>query len=202
MSCKAERKMNYERMLISPVVPMSYSVYVNVLQQLSLHCRQLQGAEKLGRVEQRCWWSVCCAGTVPHGAECAMLVLFQHRQGKDVSWARWVLGVNGPKGLGRCGTWTVTSLSLPFCHTCKIPDTSQSPWKCDQHQEWMLPCCMLLLSKHLIDLFLTAPACKVSAVGLPLFDLYVHYWGQWDSASGQIFSNLFIRFTIIRVISA
>lgn len=46
--------MNYERMLISPVVPMSYSGYVNVLQQLSLHCRQLQGAEKWGRVEQRC----------------------------------------------------------------------------------------------------------------------------------------------------
>lgn len=97
---------------------------------------------------------------------------------------------------------TMASLSCPFYHICKIPDISQSPWKCDQHEEWMLSCCVLLLSKHLIDLFLTIPACKVSAVGLPLFGLYIHYWGQWDSASGQIFSNLFRWFTIIQVISA
>lgn len=40
--------MNYERMLISPVVCMSYSIYVNVLQWLSLHCMQLQGIGELG----------------------------------------------------------------------------------------------------------------------------------------------------------
>ena len=49
MSCKVER-MNYERMLICPVVRVNYSIYLNVLQQLSLHYMQLQGTVgELGR---------------------------------------------------------------------------------------------------------------------------------------------------------
>lgn len=49
MSCKVE-KMNYERVLISPVVRMNHNVYVNVFQQLSPYYMHLQGTvRELGK---------------------------------------------------------------------------------------------------------------------------------------------------------
>lgn len=55
--------MNYERMLVSPVVRMNYSVYLNVLQWLSLCCMQLRGMvgeqEEVGQ-EGSCEGKVLC----------------------------------------------------------------------------------------------------------------------------------------------
>lgn len=75
---------------------MSYSIYVTVLQWLSLYCMQLQGMGQQGcdrRAGKAPWWY---AGVLVH----VVLEQFQ-REGKDVSWTRQVLDVNHPQGSGR-----------------------------------------------------------------------------------------------------
>lgn len=82
MSCEVER-MNYGRMLVSPVVRMNCSVYSNVLQRLSQHYTQLQGTVgELGRdgTGGQLWREVLC---------CVVSVGFQlrtpGREGRDLS---------------------------------------------------------------------------------------------------------------------